>query len=70
MQEELEVEKKRKTEELEELGKAMEKEYEDRVRKALAQLRWHPGPPTPPGRSMTTSSSRRQETSTGCLRKR
>ena len=44
LEEELEVEKKRKTEELEELGKAMEKEYEDRVRKALAQLRWHHDP--------------------------
>ena len=40
MQEELEVEKKRKTEELEELAKEMEREYENRVKKALAQLRF------------------------------
>ena len=40
MQEELEVEKKKKTVELEELAKEMEKEYENRVKKALAQLRF------------------------------
>ena len=39
MQEELEVEKKKKIVELEELAKEMEKEYENRVKKALAQLR-------------------------------
>ena len=36
----MEVEKKRKTEELEELAKEMEREYENRVKKALAQLRF------------------------------
>ena len=40
MQEELEVEKKKKIVELEELAKEMEKEYENRVKKALAQLRF------------------------------
>ena len=40
MQEELEMEKKKKTVELEELAKEMEKEYENRVKKALAQLRF------------------------------
>ena len=40
MQEELEVEKKRKVEELEELAKEMEREYENRVKKALAQFRF------------------------------
>ena len=42
MQEELEVEKKKKTVELMELTKEMEKEYENRVKKALAQLRFPP----------------------------
>ena len=41
MREELEVEKKRKVEELEELAKEMEREYENRVKKALAQLRFN-----------------------------
>ena len=40
MQEEVELEKKKKTQELEELAKEMEREYENRVKKALAQLRF------------------------------
>ena len=40
MQEEGELEKKKKTQELEELAREMEREYENRVKKALAQLRF------------------------------
>ena len=40
MQEEVELEKKKKTQELEELARDMEREYENRVKKALAQLRF------------------------------
>ena len=40
MQEEVELEKKKKTQELEELAREMEREYEKRVKKALAQLRF------------------------------
>ena len=51
MQEEVELEKKKKTQELEELAREMEREYENRVKKALAQLRLTAAAQTgPPGR--------------------
>jgi hypothetical protein len=39
MVEQVESEKRRKAEELQELGRRLEREYEDRVRRALGQLR-------------------------------